>query len=145
MSFDKTFDLTAGVYFKFYYIVGTHTHVYILLFFLQPLLSDRLASHSSEHLSFVLLSYILFVLQPLLSVFLRRIIQNTCRLFRIIFSLFSSLFFSFSFFSLWSGLFCCVLVPGKLTFHLIYLDELQLFRLRFLTESDHSTICIFLG
>ena len=34
--------------------------------------------------------------------------------------------FSFSLFS-WSGLFCCVVVTGALTFHLLYLDELRLF------------------
>ena len=52
-----------------------------------PFLSDLLASHSSEHLSFVLYCFVLF-----------------------------SFFFSLLFFPhfLWSGLFCCVLVPGTL-------------------------------
>ena len=71
-------------------------------------------------------------LQPFLffSIFLHHIFQNTCRLFRFVsffFPSFSFLFFllCFSFFSLflWSGLCCCVLVPGTLALHLLYLDE----------------------
>ena len=40
-------------------------------------------------------------------------------------------FFFFPFFSLylWSGLFCCVLVPGTLALRLLCLDELRLFGL----------------
>ena len=87
-----------------------------MLFFWQPFLSDLLASHSSEHLSFVLL----------------------CFLFRSLFFFFFLLFFS------WSGLFCCVLVPGTLSFHLLYLDKLRLFVLLCFTVCDHR-ICISLG
>ena len=65
--------------------------------FLWPFLSDVLASHSSEHLSF-------------------------------------SCFFLFF---LWSGLFCCVLVPVTLAFHLIYLGELRLYGLLCPTVFDH--------
>ena len=39
----------------------------------------------------------------------------TCRLFLFVFC-----FFSLLFFFLWSGLFCCVLVPRTLAFHLLY-------------------------
>ena len=62
-------------------------------------LDDLLASHSPEHLSF----------------------------FFLFFPSFFSPFFS-PFFSL-SGLFRCVLVPGTLALHLLYLDELQLYGL----------------
>ena len=64
----------------------------------------------------------LWQLQPFLSVpiFLHHILQSTCRLFCFVFFLlFSSLLFFFSLF-LWSGLLCCVLVPGTLGLHLLY-------------------------
>ena len=53
-------------------------------------------------------------------------------------------FVVFIFLFLWSGLFCCVLVPGTLAFHLLYLDELRLFGLLCLTVCDHRN-CISLG
>ena len=50
-------------------------------------------------------------------------------------------FFFFLFFSLflWSGLFCCVLVPGTLALHLLYVDELRLFGLLCFTSSQSVT------
>ena len=59
----------------------------------------------------------------------------TCRLFFASLSFSFFFFFSFSLFVLflfffsWSGLFCCVLVPGTLALDLLYLDELGLFGL----------------
>ena len=50
---------------------------------------------------------------------------------------FSSYFPYFS----WSGLFCCVLVPGTLAFHLPYLDELRLLCFFSVSFCDHR-ICI---
>ena len=49
------------------------------------------------------------------------------------------LFSSSSFVSLfvWSGLFCCVLAPGTLAFHLLYLDELRMFGLLCFTVCGH--------
>ena len=41
----------------------------------------------------------------------------------------------------WSGLFCCIIVPGTLAFQLPYLDQLRSFMFFCLTESDHK-ICI---
>ena len=77
MSFDKIFDLAAGVYFRFLYNMPEKCFVFYFIF----------------------------------------------------------LFFSF--FS-WSGLFCCVLVPGTLALHLIYLDELRVFGLLcFTVVCDH--------
>ena len=62
-----------------------------------PCLSDLLASHSSESCrSFFLFSFFLFFLFSFL-VF----------------------FFSLFLFSSWSGLFCCVLVPGARALHLL--------------------------
>ena len=46
---------------------------------------------------------------------LHHVLQNSCRLFCLLY-----LPFFFSFF--WSGLFCCVLVPGTLAFHVPHLD-----------------------
>ena len=82
-----------------------------MLFFLQPL-SDILASHSSEHLSFVLL----------------------CLSLLLFFSLLVFLFF------VMSGCFWCVLVPGTLALHLTYLDELRLFGLLCFTVCDHRNL-----
>ena len=79
-----------------------------------PFLSHLLASHSSE-LLFVLLCF-----------------------------LFSFLLFSLFLFFLWSGLLCCVLVPGTLALHLLYLAELRLFGLLCFAVCDHI-ISISLG
>ena len=92
-----------------------------MLSFLQPSLFHLLAPHSSEHLSFVLFSSCFFS-----SFFFFH--------FSFFFLLLSfSFFFFFQVFSLflfslfsWPGLFCCVIVPGTLAFHLLYLDKLQL-------------------
>ena len=46
-------------------------------------------------------------------IFVCHILQNSCRLFCLL--------------RLCSGLLRCVLVPGTLAFHLLYLDELRLF------------------
>ena len=74
------------------------------------------ASHSSEYLLFVLVLF--------------------C-------SLLCSAFF---FFSSWSGLFRCVIVPGTLALHLLYLDELRPFGLLCFTVCDRVIIsCISLG
>ena len=78
-----------------------------------------------------------FLLQPFLSlpILLHHILRNTCRLFCFVFFLLFFHFFPFfSYFSffvgLWSGLFCCVLVPGTLASNLLYLDELRLTAVR---------------
>ena len=78
-----------------------------------------IAPHSSEYLSFVLLFCI--------------------------YSFISSLFFSLFFFSR-PALFCCVLVPGTLVLHLLYLGELRLFGLLCFTTvvCDHR-MCFSLG
>ena len=92
----------------------------------------------------------LWRLRPFLSspIFLHHILQNTCRLswfVLLLFSFFSSSFsLCFSFF-LWSGLFCCVLVPGTLALHLLYLGELRLFGLLCFTLVYDHIICISLG
>ena len=85
---------------------------------------------------------------PFLSfpIFLHHILQNTCRLFCFVafFLFFPSFLFSFFSLFLWSGLFCCVLVPGTLALHLLYLDELRTSgSLCFTVVRDHI-ICISL-
>ena len=84
---------------------------------------DLFASRSSEHLSFVLLCLFVFFFSFLL------------------------FFCPFFLFLLWSGLLCCVLVPGTLALDLPYLDELRLFgSLCFTVVCDHIKIsCISLG
>ena len=74
-------------------------------------------------------------------------LQNSCGSFCSVFS-FPLCFFFFlllsSLFKVWS--FGCVLVPGTLAFHLLYLDELWLFGLLCFTVFDYIvTICISLG
>ena len=50
---------------------------------------------------------------------------------------------------IWSGLFCCVFVPGTLAFHLLYtfLDELRLivWFARSLTVCDHVIMSLYLS
>ena len=87
------------------------------MLFLQPFLSNA-ASHSSEHLQVLYLSLVLpFVLFVLFSLF--------------------SMLCVFFLFLLWSGLLCCVPVPGTLAFHLPHLDVLRLFGL---TDSDSQSV-----
>ena len=57
----------------------------------------------------------------------------------------SSFLFSFFSFFLYSGLFCCVLVPGTLGLHLFYLDELRLFGLLCFTVVCDNIIGISVG
>ena len=84
-----------------------------------PFLSDLLGQLSSEHLSFFWLCFI--------------------------FLFFSSFFLFFPFF-LWSRLFCCcALVPGTLTLHLLYLNEMRLFGLLCFTVVCDHIFCISLS
>ena len=74
---------------------------------------------------------------------LHHILQNTCRLFRVvIFFLFSFFFFPFPLF-LWSGLFSCVPVPCTLALPLLCPNELRLLfgLLCFAVVGDHR-ICM---
>ena len=86
-----------------------------------PFLSDLLASHSSEHLSFVLIRFVFFFCFVLFCLVLPCLVLFC-------FVLFCLVLFSFSLccLFLWSGLLCCVLVPGTLALRLLYLDELRL-------------------
>ena len=87
-----------------------------------------LASHSSEHrtpvVCFALFYFFFFFLS-----------------FFVIFRHFSSFIFLMFLFFLWPDLFCCVLVPDTLVFHLLYLDELRLFGLLCLTVVCDNRIC----
>ena len=47
-------------------------------------------------------------------------------------------FFLYYFLCLCSGLFCCVLVPGTLVLHLLYLDEFGLFGLLYFTAVSEA-------
>ena len=59
-------------------------------------------------------------------VILRHVVQNSCRFLFVLF-----------FLVLWSGLFCCVLVPGTLAFHLLCVDKLQSFLFFSVSVCDH--------
>ena len=59
------------------------------------------------------------------------ILENRCRLFLFfLLLLFCSLF--------WSGLFCCVILPDMLAFHLLYLDNCECFVFLCLTVCDDN-------
>ena len=79
--------------------------------------------------------------------FLHHILQKTCRLFCFVafFLIFFSFLFPFFPLFLWSGLFCCVLEPGTLALHLLYLDDLRLFGLLCFTVVCDHRMCISLG
>ena len=87
----------------------------------------------------------LWQLQPFLSFLvllhhIHHILQNTCRLCSFGLLCFA-LFCFFLFFFLWSGLFCCVLVPCTLALPFLCLDGLRLvFGLLCVTVYDHKII-----
>ena len=84
---------------------------------------------------------ILLFLLPFVSVLCITFFRTPVVCFALFF--FLLFFFFFFFFFIWSGLFCCVLVPGMLAFHLVYLDEFRLFGLLCFTVCDYR-MCISL-
>ena len=66
----------------------------------------------------------------------------SCRLFSRLFRSYFSFFFPGL---VWSGLFCCVLVPDTLAFHLTHLDYCGCFVFSLVSQSVTTEFCISLG